>query len=127
MKFLILSLAVMLMFASQSKASQSTIPANEGFIVAVGGYVNKPGLYRVTSRASLFQALAAAGWVSAFGSLERIRIVRSTKEDSADSFLVDMRKLLNKGGKFPLLRQGDMIYVEQKHWSEADQKKQSGQ
>ena len=111
------------MFTPQSKASQATIPVDQGFIIAVGGHVNKPGLYRVTSRASLFQALAAAGWVSNFGSLQRIRIVRSTKDDSADSFLVDMKKLLGKGGKFPQLREGDMIYVAQKHWNEGNQKK----
>ena len=78
--------------------------------VNVMGEVVRPGTYTLTSFASAFHALYAAGGINRIGSLRNIHVLRSGKK----SVTVDLYEYLMNGNNMGdiTLRDGDIIQVE---------------
>ncbi len=78
--------------------------------VNVMGEVVQPGSYALTSFASVFHALYAAGGINAIGSLRNIRVFRSGQTAAT----VDLYEYLMKGNNMGdiSLRDGDIVQVE---------------
>ena len=75
--------------------------------VFVGGEVERPGQYQLTSLGDVANALARAGGVRRSGSLRRIRVVRG-----GGSVTVDLYGLLGIGSPSPVrIQDGDRIIV----------------
>ncbi len=75
--------------------------------VFVGGEVDRPGQYNLTSLSDVSAALAQAGGVRRSGSLRTVRIVRGSS-----SFIVDLYGLLGIGTPPSVrLRDGDRVIV----------------
>ncbi len=74
------------------------------------GEVVQPGSYALTSFASVFHALYAAGGINAIGSLRNIRVFRSGQTAAT----VDLYEYLMKGNNMGdiSLRDGDIVQVE---------------
>lgn len=77
--------------------------------VNVMGEVQQPGTYTLTSFASVFHALYAAGGINEIGSLRDIRVVRS----GATTATVDIYEYLMNGNNMGdiTLRDGDIVQV----------------
>jgi len=80
--------------------------------VMVVGAVARPGLHAVSARATVFEALAAAGGVLAEGSLRRIRLVTPGPDGPAER-PVDLYDLLlaGRGAAFDPLVEGSRVVV----------------
>ena len=78
--------------------------------VNVMGEVNRPGTYTLSSFASAFHALYAAGGTSRIGSIRNIRLFRSGKAIAT----VDLYEYLMKGNNMTdiTLQDGDIVMVE---------------
>ncbi len=90
----------------------------------ISGSVNKPGLYEMTSKATLLELIAKAGGVTAgrgnVAYIMREGISQEKKAEGSDTLAaasdplkVDLQDLLDKGdmGKNLLLQTGDVIYI----------------
>lgn len=76
--------------------------------IAVGGYVNQPGMIRLLSGMTLGQAIKSAGGANEFGALRRVRLMRNGKQREYDLNLAE-------GQNVPL-EEGDVVEVPQKAW-----------
>ncbi len=77
-------------------------------VVSIGGYVRSPGQRPYRSGMTLYQAVAAAGGPTAFGSIRRVALIRGSHKT-----IYDLRKTKNKNVK---VRPGDTIDVPQTDW-----------
>lgn len=80
----------------------------ENEVVSIGGFVKSPGQRPYISGMTLYQAVAAAGGETAFGSIRRVELLRKGRRT-----VYDLRKTSHMGTRvYP----GDTINVPQKDW-----------
>lgn len=80
----------------------------ENEVVSIGGFVKAPGQRPFVSGMTLYQAVAAAGGATPFGSIRRVELLRKGRRT-----VYDLRKTDHMGTRvFP----GDTINVPQKDW-----------
>ncbi len=81
-------------------------------VINVLGQVVKPGIVLIPYGATLQEALVAAGGITDFSDLKKIRLFRKGA-DTRDPVIVDMQKFLYEGdiSVLPELKTGDMIVV----------------
>lgn len=95
----------------RSGTSQMTVSLGEvrTILVNVLGEVEAPGTYRLSSFATVFNALYRAGGVTDIGSLRNVKVMRSGK----DFATVDIYDYIFQGkvDEDVSLREGDVIYV----------------
>jgi polysaccharide export outer membrane protein len=77
------------------------------------GEVNVPGIYEMTSRYNLLQALAQAGGFKPSANLNEVLVFRSTGLTQPLVYKVDVRNMLDKGFLYSgvYLSPGDVVYV----------------
>lgn len=80
--------------------------------VTVNGSVNKPGIYPLTGKTSLLQALALAGGTAEMAQLDRVVIFR-TVEGKRMGAVFDMEKITTGQTPDPQIYTGDIINVSQ--------------
>ena len=61
------------------------VPTLDPNTVFVGGEVNKPGAYSVPDGATVLQMLTIAGWLTQYGSPDRVRVVRFEGRERTES------------------------------------------
>ena len=86
-----------------------TLGQNRSIQINVMGEVNRPGTYQLSSFASVFHALYAAGGVNRIGSLRQVKLVRQGQTVST----IDLYQFILKG-KYPSrykLEEGDVLII----------------
>ncbi|NLE02629.1 MAG: hypothetical protein GX640_22420 [Fibrobacter sp.] len=81
--------------------------------VKVIGAVQKPGLFDITEKMNLFEAIYLAGGPSEKADLSRIRRLSSTSDNKVIEEVIDLQKYIDDGNmeKLPLISSGDVIIV----------------
>ena len=80
--------------------------------VLVLGEVRSPGLYTMSHHLTTFKAIGQAGGQNKYAHLESTIVVRNSQMDKPNVYMIDLRKVLKKGGADNFVIQpGDIVYV----------------
>ena len=95
-------------------------PGDITITVSLWGFVQKPGLYEVSSSTNLIQLLSLAGGPGAYADLDNIKIIRSLKDKKGKlikkEIKVNLENMLNLSEEQISLKPGDVIYVNHTNW-----------
>ncbi len=80
----------------------STLDAGSNYSVV--GEVNKPGTFTLTGNVSLVEALAAAGWETEYGDLDRVLLMSVGPDNVAYAEIYDVGDALSHGNPLPMVR-----------------------
>jgi polysaccharide biosynthesis/export protein len=81
--------------------------------VVVSGAVAKPGKFQFDRPTTVFQAIMEAGGISPFGTLKKVRLVRTLNGQQQSQVLNLTPTLAGKTTEAYYIRDGDVIYVPQ--------------
>ena len=82
--------------------------------VVVSGYVSKPGKFSFDRPTTVFQAIMEAGGVGAYGSLSKVRLMRTAGGEQRTQ-VIDLKAAMSgQTAKIPYVKDGDVIYVGQR-------------
>jgi protein involved in polysaccharide export with SLBB domain len=82
--------------------------------VVVSGSVSKPGKLSFDRPTTVFQAIMEAGGVSEYGSLGKVRLIRTINGEQRTQVLDLKAAMSGKTTKVYYVRDGDIIYVAQR-------------
>ena len=82
------------------------------FTLAVMGEVSKPGVYAVPHRATVLQALAAAGGFTQYAARDKVFVIRDRPERARIRFRYDELSQADSKAATFRLRPGDVVVVE---------------
>lgn len=79
--------------------------------VTVEGEVQKPGVYPLTGRTTLLQAIAMASGSSELADLGEVRVFRDLKDGMKEQFVFDIRQIREGKVADPLIQGNDIVVV----------------
>lgn len=88
-----------------------TVMIPEAGSVEVDGEVERPGSYKLTSRASVMSAIAAAGGFTYSADVKKVEIIREIGNGRKALATIDLEEVGLRGGQDIRLRSGDLIRV----------------
>ncbi len=95
-------------------------PGDITITVSLWGFVQKPGLYEVSSSTDLVSLISLAGGPSSYAKLNNIRIIRTLKSDNGDTvkkeIKINLDNIITLSSKELKLNPGDIIYVNHTGW-----------
>ncbi len=95
-------------------------PGDITVTVSLWGFVQKPGLYEVSSSTNLIQLLSLAGGPTNYADLDNIRIIRSQKDTNGKiikkELKVNLEEIVKLTEEQIKLQPGDVIYVNHTNW-----------
>ncbi|PYK45880.1 MAG: hypothetical protein DME46_02960, partial [Verrucomicrobia bacterium] len=102
------------LYKSQLKTPEVTVSLETSLTtVTVSGAVNKPGKIAFERPTTVFQAIMDAGGPSEFGTLKRVRLVRTVNGITRSQVMNVREALVGQGTKPFYVRDGDVIWVPQ--------------
>ena len=102
------------LYKSQLKTPEVTVSLEASpTIVVVSGAVSHPSKIAFERPTTVFQAIMEAGGPSAFGTLKRVRLVRTVNGVQKSQVMNVQDTLVSQGTKPFYVRDGDVIYVPQ--------------
>lgn len=103
------------LYKSQLRNNQVLVTLESGTAtVVVSGYVSKPGKFSFDRPTTVFQAIMEAGGVSEYGSLGKVRLIRTINGEQHTQVL-DLKAAMNgQTTKVYYVRDGDVVYVAQR-------------
>ena len=95
-------------------------PGDITITVSLWGFVNKPGLYEVSSSTDLVSLISLAGGPTNYAKLSDVRIIRTFKAQNGDTvkkeIKVNLENIIELNQEQLQLRPGDVIYVNHTYW-----------
>lgn len=79
--------------------------------VTVEGEVEKPGVYALTGRTTLLQALAMASGVGELAELEDVRVFRDQQDGTKEQLLFDIKAIREGAQQDPVIQGNDIVVV----------------
>ena len=95
-------------------------PNDLTIIVNVVGFVQRPGRYEIASTIDLVNLLSLAGGPTPDGALNKVRLIRTSKDGSRETrkaMMLNLEDVSSLRSDDLLLAPGDMISVDQTSWS----------
>lgn len=95
-------------------------PGDITVTVSLWGFVQKPGLYEVSSSTNLIQLLSLAGGPTNYADLDNIRIIRSQKDKNGKiikkELKINLEEIVKLTDEQIKLQPGDVVYVNHTNW-----------
>ncbi len=79
--------------------------------VSVFGEVNKPDVYRIKQKTSVFDVIAQAGGFTEFAKREKVIVIRNDAKNP-EKFNLNLKEMINNGGGVFYVQPGDTVYVQ---------------
>jgi polysaccharide export outer membrane protein len=103
------------LYKTQLKNSDVVVTLESGTAtIVVSGFVGRPGKLSFDRPTTVFQAIMEAGGVSNYGSLSKVRLIRTINGEQRTQVLDLKSAMSGKTTKVDYVRDGDVIYVGQR-------------
>lgn len=103
------------LYKTQLRNSDVVVTLESGTAtVVVSGYVSKPGKFSFDRPTTVFQAIMEAGGVGEYGSLSKVRLIRTVGGEQHTQTLDLKSAMSGQTAKVYYIKDGDIIYVGQR-------------